>query len=51
MKLEALMLKSLFALCLLICLSTLGSMLILPSPAAHFAASHATIATTNDTAG
>lgn len=51
MKLETLMLQSLFVLCLLICLSTLGSMLISPTPAAHFAASHATIAATNGTAG
>ena len=44
MKFETLMLQSLFAICLLICLLTLGSMLVSPAPAAHLAASHTAVA-------
>ncbi|GLQ96189.1 hypothetical protein [Dyella mobilis] len=44
MKFETLMLHSLFAACLLICVMTVGSMLTAPQHAAHLAAAHATAA-------
>ncbi|GFZ96919.1 hypothetical protein [Dyella caseinilytica] len=44
MKFETLMLHSLFAATLLICVLTFGSMLTAKTPVAHFAASHAPVA-------
>lgn len=46
MRFETLMLQSLFAACLMICLATFGAMLLAPAPAASFAANHAPVATT-----
>jgi hypothetical protein len=44
MKFETLMLHSLFAACMLICLLTLGAMLTLPAAVPNIAASHAPVA-------
>ena len=50
MKFETLMLHSLFAACLLICVLTLGSMLTSKAPVSSIAATHAhVIATSNST--
>jgi hypothetical protein len=44
MKFETLMLHSLFAACLLVCVLTFGSMLTSKAPAVHVAAAHAPVA-------
>jgi hypothetical protein len=51
MKFETLMLQSLFAACLMICLGTFGAMLLSPAPAVTLAANHAAVAATARTAG
>jgi hypothetical protein len=50
MKFETLMLHSLFAACLLLCLGVMSAMLILPTPTA-IAASHAPVAAMVSAAG
>jgi hypothetical protein len=44
MKFETLMLQSLFAICLLICVSTLGAMVTSQTTVSRVAASHAPVA-------
>jgi len=50
MKFETLMLQSLFAACLMICLGTFGAMLLAPAPAATFAANHVAVTAVAKTA-
>ncbi|MEP6899940.1 MAG: hypothetical protein ABI870_15555 [Rhodanobacter sp.] len=50
MKYENLMLQTLFAVCALVCLLVLGSMLT-AKPATYVASSHAPVAATANTAG
>ncbi|GAB2543380.1 hypothetical protein [Rhodanobacter koreensis] len=51
MKFETLMLQSLFAVCLLICVFTLGAMLTSQTTVSKVAASHAPVAAVTSSAG
>lgn len=51
MKFETLMLQSLFAACLLVCLLTLGGMLTSQANVSKVASSHAPVAVVADSAG
>jgi hypothetical protein len=51
MKFETLMLHSLFAACLLLCVLTFGSMLTSKAPVSNVAATHAHVIATANSAG